>query len=73
MRWSASVAAYGFLLSPLVTIALGAILIRRAADERKLSQVPRQANARAHHDISLRPTAAKPFADRIGQVIKYHV
>jgi drug/metabolite transporter (DMT)-like permease len=26
-RWSASVAAYGFLLSPLVTIALGAILL----------------------------------------------
>ena len=44
------------------TFDLHAVLRRRPADERKLGQVPRQADAAADHDISLGAVAAKPFA-----------
>ena len=51
---------------------IGAILLRGAADEGELGQIARQANARAHDDIGLGAAAAKPFADRVGQVVQFH-
>ena len=55
-RWSASVAAYGFLLSPLVTIALGAILL----DEHVHAGIPARWGARSDGRLRRRIPQAPP-------------